>query len=98
MFRRRTQNVRSFLFFFIFSRDAAGQMRVEIELHEAESDDGERVRIRLVKEFRAFVDGVACSAELVRDHDTGAELKMADLPGVFEDSQGRRFTIRKRIV
>jgi hypothetical protein len=73
-------------------------MRIEIELHEAQSDDGEVVRLRIVREWREHLDGGEQSVTLVRDHDRGTDLHAGSGEDLFVDAAGRSYRLMRRLV
>ena len=72
-------------------------LRIEIELHEACADDGEAVRIRIIREIRDADGTAAASVTLVRDHDTGVELSADGAGQGYQDPGGRHYTLVRRL-
>lgn len=72
-------------------------MKIEIELHEAQSEDGESVRIRIIREIRDATHPEAASVTLVRDHDSGLELRLGTDGSAFEDGEGRCYRLVRRL-
>ena len=73
-------------------------MRIEIELHEAQSEDGELVRVRVVREWRDVLEGGEQSVTLVRDHDRGTDLRAGPDGEQFLDASGRAYRLVRRLV
>lgn len=71
-------------------------MKIEIELHEAHADDGESVRVRIIREIRDSGGPTDATVTLVRDHDSGVELS-ADGEQGYQDAVGRRYTLVRRL-
>lgn len=72
-------------------------MRIEIELHEAQGEDGEPVRIRIIREVREQLDPEPSSITLVRDHDSGTELHPGASGEEYLDPSGRRYRLVRRL-
>lgn len=72
-------------------------MRIEIELHEARAEDGESVRVRIVREIREAQGSTEATVSLVRDHDSGVELREIDGGDAYQDVRGRRYRLVRRL-
>ena len=72
-------------------------MRIEIEVHEALTEPGTPVRLRIVREIREIVGGGEETIELTREHDLGTELLGTESAGVHQDRHGNRIRLAKRI-
>ena len=72
-------------------------MKIEIELHEACAEDGETVCVRIVREWREFLDVGDQSVTLVRDHDRGTDLNPGADDGVYVDPSGKSYRVVRRL-
>lgn len=71
-------------------------MRVEIEVYEAQGDDGSTRRVRIVREWR----DPELSEEfaiLARDHDSGDLLDLRP-DGRVADGRGMTYVLQKQLV
>jgi hypothetical protein len=72
-------------------------LKIEIELHEAHADDGESVRIRIIREIRDPFGAAEATVTLVRDHDSGVELSADGEGEGYQDAVGRRYRLVRRL-